>query len=442
MGIFDSFSSLMEDKIMPVANKVGQQRHLASIRDAFISLLPIMLVGGIAAIINSPLTTDETTNQLLLAWESFADNNGAILNWIFDFTLGALSLYVCIGITHFLSRFYKINSFIPILFSVMGFFLLVTQPVSGEGAVLDYSFIDGTGLLPTIIIAIGTTELYRIMKQRNFGKISMPSNVPASLSDVFASLIPGMIIVAVFVAVHSAFDAFDHTLATAIFDLLSPTLNAADSLGFVVTITFVTHLFWFFGIHDATLAGVMGPIRDGNLSINASAQIAGEQLPHIFTTSFWTYFTVIGGSGSVIGLAILLVFMTKSKQLKTVGKVGIVPALFGISEPLIFGVPLMLNPIFLLPFLLTSTMNAIISYILMASGVIGSTFANLSWQMPPFIGAFFSTLDWKAPILVILLIILNALMYYPFVKIYDRQLSERENKDTEKSKEEGESEGS
>ncbi|MEK4298686.1 PTS transporter subunit EIIC [Oceanobacillus sp. FSL W8-0428] len=428
MSKFNSVTALMENKVMPVANRLGQQRHLSSIRDAFISLLPITLAGGLVAIVSSPPVTEETTNGFLLAWENFALNNATVLNWVFSFTLGAMALYVCIGITHFLCRFYKINSFIPILFSTMGFFLLVTQPqeLGWETKTLEFSFIDGKGLLPAILIAIGTTELYRIMKQKEFGKIKMPPSVPASLSDVFASLIPGMIIIACFLVVFSVFHSFDTTLGRALFDVLSPTFKSADSLGFVIFITALTHLFWFFGIHDAALAGVMGPIRDGNLSINAAAQMAGEQLPNIFTTSFWTYFTVIGGCGSVIGLAILLLFLAKSKQLKNVGKVGIVPAFFGISEPLIFGIPLMLNPMFLIPFLLTSTLNAAISYICMSIGLIEKTFSMLSWNMPPFLGAFFSTLDWKAFVLVILLIIVDALLYYPFVKAYDRQLTKKE----------------
>ncbi|WP_368996954.1 PTS sugar transporter subunit IIC [Caldifermentibacillus hisashii] len=428
MGKLDGLSSFMEGKVMPVANKLGKQRHLAAIRDSFISLLPITLAGGLVAIVNSPPVTDETTNSLLLAWKSFAESNATILNWVYAFTLGAMSLYICIGITHYLCRYYKVNSFIPILFSVMGFFLIVTQPqeLGWASKTLEFSYIDGKGLIPAMFIAIGTTELYRIMKQKDFGKIKMPPSVPASLSDVFASLIPGMIIIACYLIVFVIFNSFETTMAKAIFELLAPTLKATDSLGFVVIITLLTHFLWFFGIHDAALAGIMGPIRDGNLSINASAMMAGEHLPHVFTTSFWTYFTVIGGCGSVIGLALLTLFASKSKQIKTVGKVGIAPALFGISEPFIFGIPLMLNPIFFIPFLLTSTINGIVTYISMSIGFIGKTFSMLSWNMPPFLGAFFSTLDWKAPVLVILLIVIDMIIYYPFLRVYDRQLYKKE----------------
>ena len=128
MSFFDSFSQTMEKRVMPIANKMANQRHLSAIRDAFISLLPINLTGEIMAIIKSPPVTEETTNGFLLAWKAFADNNGLLFNWIYAFTLGALSLYICIGVTNFLCKHYKINNFIPILFSILGFMLLVTTP--------------------------------------------------------------------------------------------------------------------------------------------------------------------------------------------------------------------------------------------------------------------------------------------------------------------------
>ncbi|MEG0274521.1 MAG: PTS transporter subunit EIIC, partial [Longicatena sp.] len=194
--------------------------------------------------------------------------------------------------------------------------------------------------------------------------------------------------------------------------------------------TLLIHLFWFFGVHDAALAGILGPVRDGGLSLNAAAQAAGKALPNVFTTPFWVYFVVIGGCGACLALAILLV-RSKSKQLKTVGRVGIVPAFFNISEPIIFGVPLMLNPIFLIPFLFTSTLNAVIAYACMDSGLIGRSFAMLSWNMPSVFGAFLSTMDWRAVVLVVLLILMDILIYYPFFKIQERQLVALENEEEE-----------
>lgn len=427
MGKFDNLSMVMEKKIMPVANKMGKQRHLAAMRDAFISLLPINLMGGIVAIIKSPPVTETTTNGFLLAWKSFADANSWMFDWLYAFTLGAMALYICIGVTHFLCRHYKMNNFIPILFSVAGFFLIVTQPqeLGWSGKSLSFNYIDGKGLIPALFISIWTVELYHLMKEKNFGKITMPASVPPSLSDVFASLVPGLVILLSYIAVFGVFNAFNTSLPEFIFVKMAPAFKATDSMVFVILITALTHILWFFGIHDAALAGIMGPIRDGNLSMNATAQMAGEPLEYIFTTPFWVYFVVIGGCGAVLGLGILLV-RAKSKQLRTVGRVGLVPAFFGISEPLIFGIPLMLNPIFFVPFVFTALFNGIVTFILMNLGVIGKTFSMVSWNMPSVFGAFFSTMDWKAPILVIVLTIIDMGLYYPFVKFYDKQLYKQE----------------
>lgn len=434
MSKFNNFAGVMEQKIMPVANKMGKQRHLSAMRDAFISLLPINLMGGLAAIIKSPPVTEETTNGLLLGWKSFADANATLFNWLYAFTLGAMALYICIGVTHFLCRHYKLNNFIPILFSIVGFFLIVTKPLElgWDGKSLEFSYIDGKGLIPAIFIAIWTVELYHLMKEKNFGKITMPPSVPASLSDVFASLIPGMCLLLSYILIFAVFNSFGTTLPEFLFEKLAPALKATDSIVFVVLITFFTHFLWFFGIHDAALAGIMGPIRDGNLSMNASAQVAGQPLEFVFTTPFWVYFVVIGGCGAVLGLGILLL-RAKSKQLRTLGKIGVVPAFFGISEPLIFGIPLMLNPVFFVPFIFAAVVNGIITFLLMDIGFISKTFSMVSWNMPSVFGAFFSTLDLKAVVLVILLTLLDMIIYYPFVKVYDKQLYTKEQEEADSS---------
>lgn len=427
MSTFNTLNAFCENKLMPVANKLAKQRHLSAVRDAFISLLPITLMGGVAAILSSPPIKENSTNIFLLKWAQFAFNNSIILSWLNTFTLGAMSLYITIGITYFLCRHYKMEPFLPILLSVLGFFIIVVNPIELGFASksVEISYLDGKGLIPAILISIFTVELYRYLKIKEVGKIKMPPGVPASLSEVFASFTPGVILITIYIVTFTIFKKMDTTLPQFLFKILAPTFKATDSIFFVFFITLLTHFLWFFGIHDAALAGIMGPIRDGNLSINSAARLAGQQLPNTFTTSFWVYFVAIGGCGAVLGLSMLLL-TAKSKQLKTVGKVGIIPALFGISEPTIFGVPLMLNPMFLAPFLGAATINAAISFLLISKGIIGKTFAMLSWNMPSILGAFFSTLDWKASVLVIGLIILDAFIYYPFFKAYDKQLAKQE----------------
>ena len=125
----DSLSQIVESKLLPIANKMSSQRHLKAIRDAFMSIMPITLIGGIFAVISSAPITENTTNGFLLAWASFADKNSLLLNWVNALTLGAMSLYICIGIANFLSKHFKMDPFFPIMLSVCGFFMLVIAPI-------------------------------------------------------------------------------------------------------------------------------------------------------------------------------------------------------------------------------------------------------------------------------------------------------------------------
>ena len=202
---FETINAKMEKYILPLANKMSSQRHLKAIRDAFISLMPITLVGGIAAIINSAPVTESTTNGILLAWASFAQDNALLLNWVNTLTLGAMSIYICIGITNFLCKQYKTDVLLPIMLSVTGFMMLCIAPQSlgWDGKIVEISYLDGKGLIPAIFIAIFTVEVYHLLRKKNVGRIKMPDSVPASLSETFASLVPGIIILGVFVLIFA-----------------------------------------------------------------------------------------------------------------------------------------------------------------------------------------------------------------------------------------------
>jgi len=425
-------SQKMEQYVMPVADKLGNERHLRAIRDAFMSLLPLTFTGGIAAVLSSAPSVETAGNGITMAWAQFVANYSTVFSWINALTLGAMSLYICIGIIHFLCREAEVESFLPILLGVCGFLMLVVEPQSlgWDGKIAEISYMDGKGLIPAMLISIVTADLYCYMRKREIGKISLPDTVPPSLSDVFASIAPGALLMVIYIVVFAVMNAMGTTLPKLIYQAISPSLSAMDNLGFTVIITLLVHIFWFFGIHDAALSGVLGPIRDGNLSLNAVAHAAGESLPNIFTTPFWVYFVVIGGCGSVLALAILLC-TSKSKQLKAMGRLGLIPAFFNISEPIIFGLPLMLNPIFFVPFLSTSVINGALAFLAMQIGLVGRSYAMLSWQMPSIIGAFFSTMDWKAPILILILMVIDGAIYFPFFKIYERTLVKQEQGEEE-----------
>lgn len=426
--MMNTFTSFLERKLMPFATKFSTQRHLKAIRDAFICIMPITLAGGIVSVISAAPVTENTTNGFLLAWSNFATSNSTILSWINTITMGAMSLYIVIALTSFLAKSYKLDNLLPILLSLCGFILTSVAPIElgFDSKSAEISYMDGKGILAAIFISIVTVELYRIMRSKNFGRIKLPDSVPASLSETFAALCPGVVIIALYSVLFIIFYNMQTTMPGWIYTTLAPAFTIADSLPATVIMTAFVQLFWFFGVHDAAFSGILAPIRESGLSVNAAAKLAGETMPRIFTTPFWVYFVIIGGCGSVLALAILLC-RSKSKQLKTVGRVGIIPAFFNISEPIIFGVPLMLNPIFFIPFILTSTLNCFIAYICTSIGLIGKSFAMLSWNMPSIFGSFLSTMDIRALILVVILIIIDAVIYFPFFKVQEKALLKEEN---------------
>ena len=423
----NKFIEWLEKNIMPKANKLATERHLKAIRDTFMTILPPIFFGGIIAVINSAPVTETTTNGFLLAWAKFAANNSAILSWLNTVTLGFLSLYVCVGVTYYLAKSYKMETFLPIIISVAGYCMLTIDPqeVSFGNVLGQLTYFDGKGILVALFVSIMTVELYRTLYDHKVGWIKMPDSVPPALMVSFGSLVPCLIVLGIDSLIFILCKTFAGTcFAAVVINFLSPAVEATDNIGFAILVAFLLNFGWFFGIHDTVWSGFLSPIEYGTLSVNAAAQAAGQALPHVFTVSFWCYFGIIGGLGNCLALG-LLCLRSKNKEVKTIGKLGIVPAFFGISEPITFGLPIMLNPLMFVPSIITSIVNVVISYLLMSANIIGRTYAMLSYNMPSIFGAFFSTGDWKASVLIVVLILLDMLIYYPFLKAHERTLEQQ-----------------
>lgn len=439
------FQAWIEKHILPIANKIANQRHLRAIQSSFMSAMPFMMIGSFALILAEPpvdYTTLATSNifyGFLKGWASFASVAADPLYLLYGCTLGCLSLYVCAGISYFLSKRYKLEGYIPIIISLASFLMLCSIRTD---AGFSRDWFGGEGLFAAMVISLLTTEGYRFLIEHKVGNIKMPDGVPPALSTAFSSLFPAAIItiLAMLISIGIKFTPYE-TFPALIFSFVTPLIHVIDNVFGAAIASILTMVLWWFGIHDTAIGAVLSPIRDSNYAMNAAAYAAGTSkyaLPYIFTSPFWWVFVAIGGSGATFALAIMLV-RSKSKQLKEVGKLGIIPAFFNINEPILFGVPLILNPLFFFPFVFAQTFNAIITYLLMQTGIVAHTFAEPGWNMFAPIGAFISTLDWKAVVLVLCLIVLDGLVYYPFFKVYEKQMIKEETsvapiKESEKTK--------
>lgn len=417
----------MDKQIIPVAKRLENQPHISAIRDGFIVVLPFLIVGSFIMILLIPPFDKTTTNSFGIMWWHFSDVASPFMWRIFQMSFNAISLFVSASIAYNLAKAYKREPLPAAFLSVMTF-LLVAAPYSGNK--MNIEFFGGTGLFPAIFIAIYSVELTRLLEYLKI-RIHLPKEVPESVAQSLNIVIP---ILAVLVTIYPLSlyieTATGISVPKLIMDIMAPLIKVSDSLGAIMLFVFATHLLWFFGINGSlVLMQLWTPFLLQNMAANLAAMQAGEPLPYIITNSFWDFYVVHGASGGVIALAFLLI-RSQSAHLRAIGKIGLLPSIFSIGEPIVYGVPMVLNPLFFIPLIFAPMFNAIIAYLLLDFNLIHRIYLLAPWTTPAPIGAWLvSGGDLWAPVLSIGLILLDIVIYYPFFKIYERQCLEKEQLD-------------
>lgn len=257
----------------------------------------------------------------------------------------------------------------------------------------------------------------------------MPESVPENISSSFTALIPSFFVILFFTVVRLGFESTSFgTAQNFIYEILqAPLTNIGGSLPAMIVINLFACLLWAFGIHGTVIIGaIMDPIWLSLTAENAAAYANGSDLPNIITTEFQSNFVQLGGAGSTIGLVICMVIFAKSTQFKTLGKLALAPSIFNINEPVIFGTPIILNPLMLIPFVLSTIVPLIVTYFSMAVGLVPLTNGvNLPWTTPPVISGFLLS-GWRGAVLQITMILLTTAIWYPFFKLSDNQSKELE----------------
>ncbi len=423
----DKFISFMDSKIAPIANKLARQKYLQALQNTFLALIPFMTIGSFALIIISP-PMDYTKmgpgalRTIFYGWSMVANFLSPMLGYIYKATMSVMSLYVAIGLGYNLAKHYKLKSILPIFITTASFFIAATM---SSDASISFTYFDASGLFTAILISIGSFELYRILAEKKVGYINLEGGgVPPALTDSIGNLVPSVIVLgAVSVVSYIVLSLTGSGIPALMAVIMTPIVKSVDSIWGVVILALVVMIFWWFGIHDTVITGPLSPFLVNNYTANMTAFAAGTAataLPYIVTEPFWWTFMAIGGSGATFGLAILAL-TSKSKQIKTIGKITMIPAFFNINEPLIFGLPIMYNPTLMIPFTLVMPLNAVVTYLAMNSGLVARTFADASWNMFSPIGALINTMDVKALILVLFMIVIDTIIYLPFFKTYEKQ---------------------
>ncbi|GMG95694.1 PTS sugar transporter subunit IIC [Tepidimicrobium xylanilyticum] len=429
----NKFMKFLEEKLMPAATKLSEQRHLKAIRDGLMSTIPLTIIGGISLILAFPPVDPELTkptnifNRLLLGWYNWAQANANVIITPYNMTMAIMSLFVAFAIGYSLGKHYEEKyGTNPLSSGVIAgvVFLLVAAPA--EGGMIPTTYLDAKGLFTAMIVGLITVEITKNLLNKGV-TIKMPDGVPPAVSASFTALIPMIANVLLFYVINIILiSAVGKNIPEAIMSALTPALKGADTIWFMLVIVIIAHLLWFVGVHGAALVGtITAPIFTSNLMANAAARLAGEPMPYVWAEPLWAFMVVLGGSGATLGLT-LLMLRSKSSQLKTVAKVAILPGLFNINEPVLFGTPMILNPVLGIPLILVPAVNAIIGYYAIKLGLIRRIFISAPWTTPAPIGLPLSTMDWRAFILVIFVLIVDMIIYYPFFKSYEKVLLEQE----------------
>ena len=417
----------IESKIAPFAGKIAGNRYIQALQHTFMTLIPFITIGSLALVIISPPVDYTTMSEgiirtIMYGWSCIATWTGPTLGFVYNVTMQLMALFVAIGLGLNLAKHYKMDVLMPTVITTMTFLVVATMNPEGT---LTFTHLGGTGLFTSIIVSILSFELYRKLSEKKVGYINLSgSGVPPALVESLGNLVPATIILLVFGALSQLVLSLTGVSVPDVISLLfSPIVNMVNSVWGVALLSLLVMILWWFGIHDTVITGPMDVILMNNFTANVTAFAAGTaaiNLPYIVTEPFWWTFMAIGGSGATLGLAILAA-TSKSKQIKTVGRLALVPSLFNINEPLIFGLPIMYNPSLMIPFILVMPLNGIITYVCMATNIINKAFANASWNMIAPIGAFIDTMDVRALILVLVLIVIDVLIYFPFFKSYERK---------------------
>ncbi len=432
----------IEKYIMPTAVKIGNQRHLLAIRDALIGMIAITMVGSFAVLINnigaSTTQPDGTVTQIISWWEpmmksvfgQYWKEPGSQVWWG---TLACMTIFAVFGIANKLAKSYGDDGFEAMFVAAASYFVLVPQTVTvvvGKQSVdawgnFGVGFFNGTALFAGLIISLLATELFVRLSRVKYLVIKLPEGVPTAVSRAFAKLFPGMITVFVF----ALFGVIIKHVTELDFNLwinkilVSPLSNAADSIGFAILIVFLIHLFWAFGLHgNNILGGIITPLMTklGTENIDKFNGVTTSLKEyHVLAGSFLDAFVYMGGSGTTLGLLIALFFA--SKRRRQMVALGLPPGLFNINEPVTFGMPIVLNPIWLIPFMLTPIVLVITSYVSVATGLVFPVVTNIPWVTPPILGGWLATGGHlSGALLSAVNLVIAVFIYLPFVIMQER----------------------
>lgn len=417
------------EKMQLAAEKISDNRYLKAVSKGMVMTIPASITGAMCTLI---------ANLPFGGYQNFIQGNGlkSLLLLPGIFTSNIMGLIVVYFIAFNLAKSYKIDGMFPGFLAIVSF-LILTPLTSIERQVHDtvrpvdfisFDYIGSRGMFVGIIVGLVVAKLYSWFIQNNI-TIHMPESVPSFVEKSFSSIIPFFSITFLMALVSwgFTFTSFGsaHNLVYTVLQV--PIQQIGGSVGGVMVAYALIGLFWWFGIHGkAIIFGVYAPIIQTMTIENMNAAATGATPPNLVDFGFTSVFLEIGGGGNVLGLAICFLFFAKSDQYKNIGRITGIPTFFGINEPITFGTPICLNPLFLLPTVVTPLVTGLIGYFSITSGLVPRMVgAQLPTGTPTFVNAIIAG-GWRMMLAQLVCVIVATAIYFPFFKVADKRECKRE----------------
>lgn len=399
-------SGILTKRIVPALTALSDNTYLSAIRAGMVAVVPLTIIGGLFMIVAYlPIT----------GWDKRVAPYLELLKVPVTATFGVLAVFVCFAISYDLGKRLKLEAIVSASMATVVFLMLQVQ-------LKDQAFsMDGLGskgLFTAVIIALVCVRVQKIFTDRNL-VIKLPVNVPPVVYESFLSLIPLVFLVLLFWVIRFVWGVDINSLVQTLF---KPFVFALNTLPGILVYAFLVTLLWSVGINgDNTMNALVAPIFLQYLAANVEATTAGLPLPYITANGFFTTFVNVGGTGATIALA-LIMWNSKEPGFRKVSRLSLPTQIFQINEPIFFGFPIVLNPIFMIPYILNALILTASTYLLMHWNVINKPFVNVPWTTPPVIGHYLvSGGDWRAAAWGVLSIGIAMLVYLPFAKAAERQ---------------------
>ncbi|MDR2079356.1 MAG: PTS transporter subunit EIIC [Treponema sp.] len=422
----DARTDFINNRILPLVGKIQTNRGLLILRSSFMTTMPALMTGALLSLIQGLPLGQGYANFLRNSGISFFLQAGVNV-------CNLIALYFIASFGYHIGEYKKQNAFQCSLVALVCFLLITplsaSQFIDGSLVTVDGAISTGwlgaQGLFSAIIVGIAAINIYSRLLNKNL-KIKMPEAVPESIAKPFEAIIPGLLTGLVFIAVRVIFSLTPWgNMHQCIYSLIQmPLVGIGNNFGAYLAVLILINILWLFGIHGTLLAlSILMAVWNAARIENLNAYMAGLPLPWFVTSVFLMMFVqYIGGPGCLVGLAIDMPLFAKSQRYKALGKIACVPGIFNIIEPIIFGFPLVMNPIMAIPFILGPAIFMIISYILMLVGFLGIPVLDVSVMTTPFaLAGWIVGAGWQWGIMMIVYAFLSCVIYLPFFKLCDRQ---------------------